>query len=129
MRSLAKNAAPDFNALDERRDCLVNIDVHGQPVPSARFMGGREIELLTGVDTRQVDIAPDQAALVDGVSAVLDAGAMLVPTFVSGVGPFPDARGRWINMPSDETQRRAAVCLYIALVMNEVLRLLSEKVW
>lgn len=127
MRSLAIGAKYDPGSLNEARDCLLNIDVLGRPVPSARFMGGREIEVLTGVDTRQVDIAPDQSRLLSAVGSVLEANAMVIPTFVPNVGPFPDARGRWINMPPDESQRRAAVCLYIALVINEVLQLLGTR--
>nr|WP_199178698.1 hypothetical protein [Acidimangrovimonas sediminis] len=32
--------------LDEARDTLVNVNALGAPVPSARFMGGREYEAL-----------------------------------------------------------------------------------
>lgn len=41
----AQGQAP---VLPEGRDCLVNVDVEGRAVPSARFMGGREIEIATG---------------------------------------------------------------------------------
>ncbi len=34
-------------ALDPARDTLVNVNALGDPVPSARFMGGREFSLLT----------------------------------------------------------------------------------
>jgi sugar (pentulose or hexulose) kinase len=133
MRSPSADAArvdvvaQDIAALDERRDCLLNIDVNGRAVPSARFMGGREIEILSGVDTRQVDIAPDQSQLLASVGAVLESCAMVLPTFAPGVGPFPDAQGRWLHLPTDESQRRAAVCLYIACVLNEVLQLLGTR--
>jgi sugar (pentulose or hexulose) kinase len=127
MRSPGADAAGDLPALDETRDCLLNIDVAGNPVPSARFMGGRELELLTGVDTRQVDSAADQPQLLAAVGAVLSANAMLLPTFAPGVGPFPQGRGRWIAMPADECERRAAACLYLALVTQEILRLLGTR--
>lgn len=126
-QGIAPDIASEIAALNERRDCLLNIDVHGRAVPSARFMGGREIEILTGVDTRQVDIAPDQSRLLAAVDAVLESGAMLLPTFAPGVGPFPDAQGRWIDPPTDEAQLRAAVCLYIACVLDEVLQLLGTR--
>ncbi len=46
MRSPAAGA--DIPALAQDRDCLLNVDVDGKPIPSARFMGGRELEILAG---------------------------------------------------------------------------------
>jgi len=46
MRSPGVDAVPCLADLDERRDCLVNIDTRGHLIPSSRFMGGREIQLL-----------------------------------------------------------------------------------
>lgn len=114
-------------ALPENRDCLVNVDALGQPVPSARFMGGREIETLIEIDTRRVDVKPDQPALLDAVAEVLATGAMLCPTFAPGFGPFPTGRGKWINQPEDWHARRAAVCLYAALVANCSLALIETQ--
>jgi hypothetical protein len=105
----------------------MNVDAFGQAVPSARFMGGREIELLTGLDTRRIDIGPDQPALVAAVPAVLAKGARILPTFAPGFGPFPRARGRWMSMPVDEPERRAAVSLYAALVACEALKLIGAR--
>jgi hypothetical protein len=113
--------------LDEKRDCLVNADVAGNPVPSARFMGGREIELLTGLDTRGIDVRADQPALLASVAQVLASGAMVLPTLVSGCGPFPRSRGRWLSIPDDETQRRTAVALYAALVSDVALDLIGAQ--
>jgi sugar (pentulose or hexulose) kinase len=117
----------DLATLPEERDCLVNVDVFGQPVPSARWMGGREIEAQIGVDTRRVDIKPDQAALLAVVPNVISAGAMLLPGFAPGCGPFPGSAGRWINQPDDWFARRAAVCLYAAMVTNVSLDLVGAR--
>ncbi|MEJ5976899.1 carbohydrate kinase [Novosphingobium sp. PS1R-30] len=111
--------------LPEARDCLVNVDVHGRPVPSARFMGGREIETLIEFDTRRIDIKPDQPALLAAVPAVLATGAMMLPTLAPGCGPFPDARPRWIAEPDDPFERRAAASLYAALVADVSLDLIG----
>jgi sugar (pentulose or hexulose) kinase len=126
MRSPAAGVALDIDALPEARDCLVNVDAFGRSVPSARFMGGREIETLTGIDTRRIDLAPDQPALVDAVPAVLRSGAMVLPTLAGGFGPFPRARGRWVGMPADELERRTAVGLYAALVADVSLDLIGS---
>jgi len=117
----------DQSALPADRDCLVNVDAAGQPVPSARFMGGREIELLTGSDTPRIDIAADQAVLLDALHTALADGARVLPTFVPGTGPFPRARGRWEHMPADQAGRRASVSLYAALVADVTLDLIGSS--
>jgi len=117
----------DLATLPENRDCLVNVDVHGRSIPSARFMGGREIELLTGIDTRRIDIRPDQPLLVAALAGALESGARLLPTFASGCGPFPHARGRWIRMPVEESARRAMVSLYAAMVADVSLDLIGAR--
>jgi sugar (pentulose or hexulose) kinase len=109
------------------RDCLTNVDPFGHPVPSARFMGGREIEMVIEVDTRQVDIKPDQPALVAHVPTVVANGAMLLPTQTPGCGPFPDREARWINRPSDWIELRTAACLYAALVADKSLDLIGSR--
>jgi len=123
----APSAPFDLTGLPEHRDCLVNVDVHGHAVPSARFMGGREIETLTGVDTRRIDIAPDQPKLIAALSRALEEGASVLPTFAAGSGPFPHARGRWVRMPADDAARRAAVSLYAALVADVSLDLIGAR--
>jgi len=115
------------SSLSEARDCLVNVDAYGKPVPSARFMGGREIEQVIGIDTRRVDIKPDQPALLAAVPHVLTNGAMMLPTLAPGFGPFADHAGGWINMPDDWFERRAAMCLYAALVADVSLDLIGAK--
>lgn len=117
----------DLASLPEARDCLVNVDAYGAAVPSARFMGGREIETLIEIDTRRVDIKPDQPALLAAVPDVLASGTMLLPTFAPGFGPFANGQGRWINRPENWFQRRAAACIYAALVAETSLSLIGTK--
>lgn len=124
MRRPADGSLP---RLSQARDTLLNIDAFGAPIPSARFMGGREIQLLSGVDARQIDIRPDQPLLLAAVPQVLKAGARVLPSFAPGCGPFPDAPGRWIDKPADPIALRAAVCLYIALVADTALDLIGAK--
>ncbi|MCB2076810.1 MAG: carbohydrate kinase [Novosphingobium sp.] len=113
--------------LPESRDCLVNVDAYGHPVPSARFMGGREIETLIELDTRQVDIKPDQPVLLASVQGLLDAKAMVLPTLAPGCGPFPNGEGRWVNRPDDWTARRAGASLYAALMADTALELIGSR--
>ncbi|MEL1251084.1 FGGY-family carbohydrate kinase [Aurantiacibacter gilvus] len=123
---LAKQSLNLLN-LPEARDCLVNVDAYGQPVPSARFMGGREIESLIEIDTRRVDIKPDQSHLLSAVDGVVDSMAMVLPTLAPGNGPFPDAAGGWANRPTEWYARRAGACLYAALVADVSLDLIGSQ--
>lgn len=117
--------------LPENRDTLVNVDVFGNPVPSARFMGGREIESVIEFDTRRVDIKPDQPLLLASVPGLLERGTMLMPTLAPGFGPFADRQTRWVDPPEQWSgtwfARRAAVCLYAALVADTSLDLIGSK--
>ena len=117
----------DTASLPEARDCLVNVDAYGRPVPSARFMGGREIETLIEIDTRRVDIKPDQPALLAEIPAVLAKGCMILPTLAPGFGPFPRGAFGWVNRPDDWYERRAATCLYAALVAETTLGLIGSR--
>jgi sugar (pentulose or hexulose) kinase len=123
---LARSAV-DLPALPEARDCLVNVDPFGQAVPSARYMGGREIESLIELDTHHVDIKPDQPALLAAVADVLAVQAMVLPAFAPGTGPFPCHKGRWINRPECSFARRAAACLYAALMTEVSLSLIGSR--
>ncbi len=121
MRSLAPGVALDLPALAETRDCLVNVDVHGRPVPSARFMGGREIEMLGGFGPA------DEASALAMAPAVLASGSMVLACWAPGVGPFPRASGRWIREPVDAASRRAALGLYLALMTDAALGLIGTR--
>jgi sugar (pentulose or hexulose) kinase len=125
MRLPAEQVAT--SALAAGRDCLVNVDAYGCSVPSARFMGGREIETVIEFDTRRVDIKPDQPALLAAVPQVLSKGAMLLPTLAPGFGPYPAGNGNWVARPEDWYERRAAVCLYAALVADTMFDLIGAR--
>jgi sugar (pentulose or hexulose) kinase len=112
-----------LTALPEARDCLVNVDAFGQPVPSARFMGGREIELLGA----RIDLAEDQQAMLDALPVILTKQVMILPTFAPGCGPFPDGSGEWIEKPADVNEQRTAIALYAALVTDAALDLIGAK--
>jgi sugar (pentulose or hexulose) kinase len=75
-------------SLDAERDTLINVNAFGDPVPSARFMGGREYETVTaGLDEGWTD---------DDVAAVLSGGLFLLPSVQKGSGPFPERRSEWV---------------------------------
>jgi sugar (pentulose or hexulose) kinase len=128
MRSPSLDGPADsLPALDEARDCLANVDVCGRPIPSARFMGGREAELIAGLDTWHLTEDYDPEALIARLPALIASGACVYPSFVPGVGPFPAHTGRWRNEPEDRSDKRAVLGLYLALMADVALDLIGSR--
>lgn len=109
-----------LDALDETRDSLANVDAFGRPVPTARFMGGREYALLLGA-------APPPAGPAD-VAQVFAKGIFALPSFSPGNGPFGRSTGRWVGPAASlsAAERTAAADLYLALVTRTCLRLVRS---
>lgn len=104
-------------ALDAARDTLVNVNALGDPVPSARFMGGREFSVLTKDQ-------PEQWTGAD-VGAVL-AQKMLLPSTQQGSGPYPHHAAVWLNADGmNNGQRFAAISFYLALMTATCLDLIG----
>ena len=107
--------------LNEARDTCANVNALGEPVVTARFMGGREFNTLTGGAT-----APPSP---QEIAHVLDLRLMALPGFAPGCGPFPRAPGRWTVAPEALTrgERQAVASLYLALMSNVCLDLLGAS--
>ncbi|MDX7953037.1 carbohydrate kinase, partial [Lichenihabitans sp. Uapishka_5] len=110
-----------LDRLDLGRDTLANVDAYRRPVPSARFMGGREFDRLTD----GIAATPDAAA----IARVVGDAIMVLPSFAPGNGPFPRATGRWSHDPTTLTpaERTAAASLYAALMTATCLDLLGAS--
>jgi sugar (pentulose or hexulose) kinase len=126
MRTPGNTRFTELANLPVDRDCLVNVDVNGAPVPSARFMGGREIEILMGAEAQRVETNDDEAQ-VAAADAAVATGAVILPTFAAGTGPYGRYSGRWLSTPADPLRRWAAVCLYAALLTDTTLDLIGSK--
>jgi len=107
--------------LDETQDTLANVNVFGKPVPSARFMGGREFDILTS--GALTSASPDE------IMRVLDNRLMVLPSFAPGSGPFPNMQGYWSVLPETLTpgERQVIASLYLALMSNVCLDLLGAS--
>ena len=111
-----------LDSLDEHRDTLGNVDPLGDAVATARFMGGREFAAIAGGDGLSLPI--DSA----DVLATIERGGLVLPTFVSGVGPFRRAKGEIaLPSPSSPRERAAAAALYCALVTDVCLDLVGAS--
>jgi L-fuculokinase len=100
-------------------DMLANVDATGAPVPTARFMGGREYQAILGE-------VPHAGASLADLDAVLAKGTLALPSFAPESGPFPGRRGRIVG-PEPETagERRALAALYATLMLDFVLEQLG----
>ncbi|WP_088342584.1 MULTISPECIES: FGGY-family carbohydrate kinase [Rhodomicrobium] len=104
--------------LDPERDTLINVNALGEPVPSARFMGGREFAILTD--------ALDAGCTDEDVAAVLGKRTFLLPSVQTGCGPFPRRKAEWVcdgALPPGE--RRAAASFYLAMMTASCLQLIG----
>ncbi len=124
MRALSPGERLDGDRLPEHRDCLLNVDARGCPVPSSRFMGGREAEIVRG--TEVPPSAGQPPASEAGLTRILAGGSLAYPSFVPGVGPFPDAAG---ELPRNATprERHAHASLYLALMTDTILTLIDSR--
>lgn len=135
MRSPQPRKSAWTMRLPETRDCLVNVDVEGAPVPSARFMGGREIELLTGVEHQETDLGlqasrlPESSAAAQAECALrtIEAKEFILPSAAPGVGPYPNARGATLKDVASLDDATAKAHLYAALVADASLDLIGSR--
>jgi L-fuculokinase len=104
--------------LDPNADMLANVDVRGEPVPTARFMGGREFSVLAGDAPADADEA--------NVAAIIASGVLALPAFSDQGGPFASRKGV-IEGPAPTTPkaRAALATLYSALMTAHMLRRLE----
>jgi sugar (pentulose or hexulose) kinase len=104
--------------LTPERDALINVSALGQPVPSARFMGGREHALLT----QGLEGGPD----ADDIAVVLERGIRLLPSVQAGSGPFPNRKAEWRGGEgASPGQRLAAISFYLAMMTATCLELIG----
>jgi sugar (pentulose or hexulose) kinase len=109
------------NELDPARDTLVNVNALGQPVPSARFMGGREFEMIQ--QGHKVNPTPQD------ISDVLEHMVMLLPSVDPSTGPFQGIEMAWHGgKPAvGSGVRAAALSYYLALMTNTCLELTGAR--
>jgi sugar (pentulose or hexulose) kinase len=104
--------------LDPERDTLINVNAFGDPVASARFMGGREHAILTE--------GLQECCTGDDIAAVLARKIFLLPSVQAGSGPFPHRKAEWICHGAIRPgERRAAASFYLAMMTATCLELIG----
>jgi sugar (pentulose or hexulose) kinase len=108
-------------SLDPGRDTLINVNAFGQPILSARFMGGREYD--TALQGTQAPF--EESDILD----VLTREIMLLPAIVQDTGPFRGREAEWIGPepPMGSPNRSVAVGYYLALVTSRCLELVGHR--
>ncbi|MEO1658068.1 MAG: hypothetical protein AAFR65_10120 [Pseudomonadota bacterium] len=111
--TITMSAATDIGGLREHDDMLANTDALGNPIATARFMGGREFETIC--ELTDCDIAT--SCELSDVQSVVDAGIQALPSFAAA-GPYKDDTGSISAPPSNG---KALANLYTALMIDDTL--------
>ena len=121
---IAMGGAAPLHSLDEHRDCLANVDVHGKPIPCARFMGGREYEALL---TSFHNLAGTDVPVATAVRTLIEQNTFALPSFAPTSGPFAQQSGK-IQGPAPRSHAEAAAlaALYLALMSDTCLTLIGS---
>ena len=99
-----------LDRLDKDRDTMAMVNVVGEPLPTARFMGGREYDMLIdGVDR-------DTPVSEDDIMWVIHNDSFVLPSFTPG-GPYLHCKGGFAGpQPGEPGQVVARALLYIAIM-------------
>jgi hypothetical protein len=100
---------------------LANVDVLGQPIACARFMGGREFEEICRLTAANLDDALSEP----DIEILLREQVFPIPPFVPRSGPFRNSVEPGRIMPATPAARGAAT-LYLALMLDYELSLLGS---
>lgn len=105
--------------LDSKRDTMAIANLLGESLPTARFMGGREFDLLTGdLDSK--------AFTYEDLASVIRKQSFLLPSYTEG-GPFPKSKGTTsgpqLKKPGEVV---AQATLYLALITRTSMAMMES---
>ena len=118
---IAMSIGGDRVSLQPEFDTLINVSALGTPVASARFMGGREYDVIS--EGRSCEPSDED------IASVLRNSIMLLPAVVPDAGPFPGKEAHWHGErpPAGTGAREAALGFYLALVTRRCLELIGHS--
>ena len=115
-------AGGSIDALDPAADTLANVDAFGDPLPTGRFMGGRELEVIAQASGELPVVE------IEDVARVIERGLFAFPSFAAAGGPFRSSRGRIEGGLAEDPKERAGLgILYCALMTDVCLDLIGAK--
>ena len=111
-----------LEVLREEFDTLANVDAFSNPVPTARFMGGREYAAICGGEVGAMQPS------VGDLETILASGALALPSFADQGGPFRALTGRIVgNVPDSARNRAALAAMYCALMTDYCLTMIEAR--
>ncbi|MEQ9564957.1 MAG: FGGY family carbohydrate kinase, partial [Pseudomonadales bacterium] len=110
------------DSLIEARDMLANVDVYGNPVPCARFMGGREFEKIC----QMAGPVLDEKVTFKSIQSIVDNRVFALPPFETGSGPFRNSPVPG-HLTGDVDSGICLATLYLALMLDFELELLNAE--
>ena len=110
----------NIKRLHEESDMLANVCVLNKPIACARFMGGREFELIC----QQTNANATDNVSVSDIQKLIDQQLFALPAFESGSGPF---RGKQSKITAPPENGKALATLYLALMIDHQLTQLEAK--
>lgn len=112
--TILMHARGELAVLNRTRDTLANCDVYGDPIACARFMGGREYDVICQHLGGNIDAA---ISTID-VQTAVDNFWMVTPDFSNGNGPFGGLKPI-ISCPLPAVSAGAIATLYCALMIDQ----------
>lgn len=105
--------------LDPGRDVLVNVNAFGEAVPSARFMGGREFEIISAEGIATPTAVDPGRVISDGIA--------ILPGVEPRSGLFAGRSVVWSGKPRSAGERMVALSYYLALMTHACLDLIGAE--
>ena len=110
----------DLADLNPERDTMAMTNLRGEPLPTARFMGGREFGVLT------VGIA-DKGCSATDLESVIEKRSFAMPSHAEGGGPFTGHKGSLAGPELTEPGEIVArATLYCALMTQTSMAMLHS---
>lgn len=112
--TILMQARGDVSSLANSKDTLANVDIEGNPVACARFMGGREYETICARLGGNINMT----VATDAIQKAIDNSWMVTPDFSGGNGPFGGSAAKLL-CPAKPEVPAAIATLYCALMIDQ----------
>ncbi|MDG1857796.1 MAG: FGGY family carbohydrate kinase [Emcibacteraceae bacterium] len=118
--TIVMSSQAPLDTLNEEKDMLANINILGNSLSTARYMGGREFEIICSLTGASIQ---DECRQED-VEEIFSSSVMAIPSFIKGCGPYPNLEGKIIGLPDNG---KALATVYSALMMDQLLSSLQSR--